>query len=219
MVMLPWQIVESQITDAQTILEQLDTANLFVVPLDDQRRWYRYHRLFADLLRQRLQQAYPQRVPVLHGRACQWFKAQNLPSEAFDHALAGEDYTTAVELAEQMAEGMLRRSEIATLLSRVQALPADLVRERPELSMYCAWAHLLNGSSLEVIKSWLPPETGEGRVASIIMLIYAFLAVFEGDLARARSLAAPGIGRSGCERIVLAQPGSVGFERDLSGCY
>lgn len=180
--------VESQLTDAQTILERLDTANLFVVPLDDQRRWYRYHRLFADLLRQRLRQANPQRVPVLYGRACQWFKAQNLPSEAFDYALAGEDYATAVELAEQMAEGMLRRSEIATLLSRIQALPADLVQERPELSMYRAWAHLLNGSSLEVIKSCLPPASGEGRVANITMLIYAFLAVFEGDLDRARSL-------------------------------
>jgi LuxR family maltose regulon positive regulatory protein len=174
--------------DAQMILEQLDAANLFVVPLDDQRRWYRYHRLFADLLRQRLQQAYPQRVLVLHRRACQWFWDQNLLSEAFDHALAGQDCVTAVELAEQMAEGLLRRSEIATLINRVQALPIDRVQERPELSLYYAWAHLLNGSSLEMVESCLPQVTGDGRIDSKAALIYAFLAIFQGDLAKAQAL-------------------------------
>ena len=179
---------DSQPPDAQTILEQLDADNLFVVPLDNQRRWYRYHRLFADLLRQRLQQAYPQRIPILHRRACQWFKEQNLLSEAFDHALAGGDYATAVELAEQTAEDLLRHSEIATLINRVQALPVERVQDRPELSLYYAWAHLLNGSSLELVESCLPLATGDGSIASKTALIYAFLAIFQGDLARAQTL-------------------------------
>jgi LuxR family maltose regulon positive regulatory protein len=174
--------------NAQEILEQLDSANLFVVRLDDRRRWYRYHRLFADLLRQRLQQAYPQWVPILHRRACQWFREQNLLSEAFDHALAARDYASAVELVEQMAEGLLRRSEISTLIGRVQALPPDWVHERPELSLYYAWAHLLNGSSLETVEVWLPQADSDGRISSKKALIYAFLAIFQGDLARARGL-------------------------------
>jgi LuxR family maltose regulon positive regulatory protein len=178
----------SSTPNAQEILEQLDAANLFVVRLDDQRRWYRYHRLFADLLRQRLQQAHPARVPLLHRRACQWFREQNLLSEAFDHALAGRDYATAVELVEQTAESMLRSSEIATLISRVQALPVDQVQERPELSLYYAWAHLLNGSSLETVESCLPQATVDGRINSKKALIYAFLAIFQGDLVQARTL-------------------------------
>jgi LuxR family maltose regulon positive regulatory protein len=179
---------ESMLPDAQAILGLLDAANLFVVPLDDQRCWYRYHRLFADLLRQRLQQAQPALVPVLHRRACQWFIEQNLLTEALDHALAAQDYAAAVELVEQTAESMLRRSEIATLISRVQALPIELVQERSELSLYYAWAHLLNGSSLEMIESCLPQASGDGRVVSRVNLIYAFLAIFQGDLAQARTL-------------------------------
>jgi LuxR family maltose regulon positive regulatory protein len=179
---------ESVLPDAQAILEQLDAANLFVVPLDDQRCWYRYHRLFADLLRQRLLQAHPAQVPILHRRACQWFKEQNLLTESFDHALAAQDYATAVELVEQTAESMLRRSEIATLISHVQALPIELVQERSELSLYYAWAHLLNGSSLEMIESCLPQASDDGRAGSRVNLIYAFLAIFQGDLAQARTL-------------------------------
>ncbi len=174
--------------NAQTILEQLDAANLFVVPLDDRRCWYRYHRLFADLLRQRLRQTNPQLIPVLHRRACQWFAEQNLLSEAFEHAVAGQDYATAAELAEQSAEDLLRRSEIASLLSRVQALPSEQVQVRPELSLYYAWAHLLNGSPLEMIVSCLPQATGDERIGHITTLVYAFLAIFQGDLARAKRL-------------------------------
>ena len=186
--------VDGPALDAQAILQQLDAANLFVIPLDDERCWYRYHRLFADLLRQRLQQTFSERVPRLQRRASRWFQEQNLLSEAFDHALVGEDYGTAVGLAEQMAEMLLQRSEIATLIKHVRALPEALVRERPGLSLYYAWAHLLNGSSLELVESYLPTETGDSQIDIKAMLMHAFLAIFQGDLVRARALSQQALG-------------------------
>src|SRR5215218_3936423 len=86
--------------DGQATLEHLEHANLFVVPLDDERRWYRYHHLFVDVLRQRLHQARPDFVPELHRKACEWFEQQQLVTEAIHHALAAQDWKLAIRLIE-----------------------------------------------------------------------------------------------------------------------
>ena len=86
--------------DSRSILESLDAANLFIVPLDDERRWYRYHRLFSDLLRKRLRQTHPDLVPVLHRRASEWHEGQGMLAPAIDHALTAKDFERAADLIE-----------------------------------------------------------------------------------------------------------------------
>lgn len=159
---------ESPISDlqSQAVLEHLESANLFVVPLDDRREWCRYHRLFADLLRQRLHQIYPDRVPGLHRRASGWLEQNGLMAEAIDHALAAEDLERAADLIEANAEATLMRGEVATFLRWIDALPDGLVRARPALSVLYAWMLLWQGQSLKHIESLLRDVEEEGESVS-----------------------------------------------------
>ena len=117
----------------QAMLERLERANLFLVPLDEVRGWWRYHQLFADLLRARLQRERPRRVPALHHNAAAWQAEHGLADDAVGHALAAGDAAWAARLVEQQADALLARSEGATLLRWLEALPVDLVRCRPRL--------------------------------------------------------------------------------------
>lgn len=109
--------------------------------------------------------------------------------EAIEHAMAAQDYATALELVQQTAEALLRRSEVSTLIARVQALPQDLVRQQPDLSLDFAWAQMLNGASWEIVKSYLPQDSGDdNHVARKVATIHAFLALMQGDLRQARRL-------------------------------
>ncbi|MCX6032756.1 MAG: LuxR C-terminal-related transcriptional regulator [Chloroflexi bacterium] len=128
---------------AQAILEHLDRANLFLVPLDNRREWYRYHRLFADLLRYRLQRSYPERLPELHRRACRWYAEAGDSDEAMRHALAIPDPTLAADLAERYLLHLIGSSRIVTYLGWIQRLPAEIVRGRAYLAAGCGWATVL----------------------------------------------------------------------------
>jgi LuxR family maltose regulon positive regulatory protein len=181
---------------SQTILEHLEQANLFIVPLDTRREWYRYHRLFADLLRQRLHRLYPPSqeagqgiVPALHRRASEWYESQGYLADAIEHALAAGDDTRAADLIEAGAGDTLMRSEVLTFLHWVEALPGELVRARPFLCLYQAWALFLSGRSLESVEARLQdlgkdPELAAGRVAPL----RAFVAIFQGQVGRAAEL-------------------------------
>jgi LuxR family maltose regulon positive regulatory protein len=119
---------------AQTMLEHLERANLFVIALDDERQWYRYHHLFSDVLRHRLGRAEPGLVPVLHRRAAAWYETQGSRAEAIHHCLAARDYDQAARLIETIRVGYLPALQgWHTLLSWVNALPEPLVRSRPLL--------------------------------------------------------------------------------------
>ncbi|MBK9710153.1 MAG: tetratricopeptide repeat protein [Kouleothrix sp.] len=127
-------------------LENLERANLFVVPLDDRREWYRYHALFADLLRKRLlQSAGTARVAAIHLRASAWFAAAGYPNEAIGHALAAADYPRAVALIAGHAPACFERSELYVLLEWLRALPDELRAARPDLAMIGGWAALATG--------------------------------------------------------------------------
>jgi LuxR family maltose regulon positive regulatory protein len=104
--------------DSQAILKQLERSNLFVVPLDNERRWYRYHHFFADLLRQRLQRAQPDLLPELHSRASIWYEQSGQMPAAIDHALSAMDLERAAKLIELTAESVMLRGEISTLSVR-----------------------------------------------------------------------------------------------------
>ncbi|MCB0147148.1 MAG: hypothetical protein KDE01_05790, partial [Caldilineaceae bacterium] len=99
----------------QAVLERLEQDNLFVVPLDDERCWYRYHHLFYDLLRQRLTASEPDLIPVLHQRACDWFATAGHMHEAVEHALLAANFERAADLIAYMAESVMKSSEVATL--------------------------------------------------------------------------------------------------------
>lgn len=126
------------------ILDYIDSANLFLQPLDDHRQWFRYHTLFADMLRRRLQQSEPEIIPVLHQRASAWLEQHELPSEALKHALAAGDLVMAARLLEVYGRPMLTRGEWVTLADNLRAL-GDVVHQRPILGMLQAWVFSLTG--------------------------------------------------------------------------
>jgi LuxR family transcriptional regulator, maltose regulon positive regulatory protein len=131
--------------DGQQMLEGLDQANLFLIPLDNRRRWYRYHHLFADMLRHRLRLTQPQRVAELHRRAAEWHENHGFVEDAIRHALAAGDTEWAARLVEQNTATVVMRSEGAKLMRWLEALPEELVRSRPRLSVAYAIAALFGG--------------------------------------------------------------------------
>jgi len=177
----------SEVTgQAQAMLESLERANLFIVALDERRAWFRYHRLFADLLRQRLQRQYPEWVVPLHTAASRWYAAQQMGAEAIVHALAAQDHDRAAGLIGDAAEATLARSEMMTFLSWVDALPGDPVARWPNLTIYVAWARFWSGQYLEGIDVWLDhldalPEGQSGPVA----VLRAAVALYQGQMPEA----------------------------------
>ena len=141
--------------DGRGMLEALERGNLFVIPLDDQRQWYRYHHLFAEVLLAHLREAQPDRVSMLHLRASEWYEQNGLRSDAIRHALAAEDFERAaglIELAWPAAEeGSIQQ---ATWLGWVKRLSEELVRARPVLNVWYAYA-LLGSGEMEAAESRL----------------------------------------------------------------
>jgi LuxR family maltose regulon positive regulatory protein len=183
-------------SDGQQMLEELDRANLFLTPLDDIRRWYRYHHLFADLLRSRLQQRHPDSVPELHRRAAGWCEQHGLVDQTIRHASAAGDVFWATRLVERHVEELLlRRSERATLDRWLSALPAEMVAARPRLILAQAIAAQIEGR-LEDAGRLLataqetsaepddPHEPSVGRAASVLANVAAVTPVIRAELAR-----------------------------------
>jgi LuxR family maltose regulon positive regulatory protein len=130
--------------DGQWTLESLEAANLFIVPLDEERQWYRYHQLFADALQSRLRASDTDLIEELHQRAAVWFEKQGFIEYAIRHAAAGNMLETAATLVETNANAMLGRGELFTLLDLIELLEsqADM---RPWLCIYKSWALALSG--------------------------------------------------------------------------
>jgi len=139
-------------SDGQQMLERLERDNLFVVALDEQRHWYRYHHLFTDFLRTRLERESPERASELHSRAAEWYEGNALISVAVGHVLAAEDYDRAAELVEQVIGEMWFRAEVMTLLGWLEALPEGAKRRRPRLLLEHATALMWVGR-LEGVES------------------------------------------------------------------
>ena len=191
----------------QAMLEEIERANLFLVPLDEVRGWWRYHHLFADLLRARLQQEQPGRVPELHRNAAAWYEEHGLADDAVRHALAAGDPIGASVLIEQHFDEIFLQGESATIRRWFAALPAELARSRPRLALAQAWMALVGGdveaagAPLDAAERAFadaadePFEPSVGRAASLLANVpaaigvgRAYLAVLHGD---AEGTAAP----------------------------
>jgi LuxR family maltose regulon positive regulatory protein len=132
--------------NGQAILETLDRANLFLVPLDDERHWYRYHHLFADLLRQRLRQVHPEWIATLHQQASTWLEQNGFADDAIEHARQAGDLARAASLMEAHADAAWRGGEHAKLRHWLDTLPLEAIRAKPRLCVYHTWYLFLGGS-------------------------------------------------------------------------
>ena len=190
----------------QETLEYLEHANLFIVPLDNERHWFRYHHLFADLLRQRLQRSSTlstgkekRGVDELHRRASEWYEHNGSAADAIRHALAAEDFARAADLVELVMPGTDRSRQYATLLGWLKAIPDELVRLRPVLSYWYASISMSCGElggvepRLRDAERWLDTTADTAamvvvdkeefrRLPGMIAIIRAGLALARGDI-------------------------------------
>ncbi len=181
--------------DAKSILDELDRSNMFLVPLDDRRTWYRYHHLFGDVVRARLLDEQPDRLAELHRRASDWYAGNDDSHEAIAHALAGGDAERAAELIELAAPAMQRVRHESQLLAWLEALPADIYEDRPVLAMALIGARMATGDTrdldplLEIVDSWLErtdspivfDDEAYGRLPAMAAVHRAGLALLAGD--------------------------------------
>jgi LuxR family maltose regulon positive regulatory protein len=140
--------------DSMALLDALERGNLFVVPLDDNRHWFRYHHLFAEVLAAYALQDQPAQVPILHQRASEWYADNGLPADAIRHALAAKDFERAAGLVELVWPVMDGTFQSATWLGWARVLPDMLIRTRPVLNLAYAWA-FLNAGELEAAEARL----------------------------------------------------------------
>jgi len=179
-------------SDGQAMLERLEQGNLFIISLDEQRQWYRYHHLLADVLQSRLQQFHPEFVPELHKKASQWFEVNSFLELAIRHAVSAKDLQKASELIEQNAMSMLMHGELVTLLNWIE-LVEEIAEGRPWLCTYKSWALTLTGQ-LDIAEIWLhkaecalPLAGQESReeLRGHIEAIRAYIAEAHGDAGQA----------------------------------
>ena len=149
--------------DGARTLESLERGNLFVVPLDAHRAWYRYHHLFADVLAARLAAERSEEVPELPRRASDWYAAHDRPEDAIRHALAAGDHDRAGRLVEVALADARRARRDDLLLAWIAALPDTVVRRNPVLSTVAAWSQLMSGR-LDAADAWL--DTAEELLAA-----------------------------------------------------
>jgi LuxR family maltose regulon positive regulatory protein len=187
---------------SQAMLQDIERAGLFLVPLDEVRGWWRYHHLFADLLQTRLQAEQPGRVQALHRAAAAWCEEHDLTDDAVRHALAAGDAARAARLVERHVETLLGRSEGATLRRWLSALPAESVRHRPRLGLAQAYGAAMSFQT-EALEALLddadrafaaggdePYHDPAGRPVSVLANVPAGIAFLRGTLARLRGDAA-----------------------------
>jgi LuxR family maltose regulon positive regulatory protein len=181
-----------QTGQGQDLLEHLERANLFIVPLDNRREWYRYHHLFADLLRHRLRRVAPGEIAGLHGRASAWYEASGQIVDAVNHAIAADDIERVVGLVARNAYAITSQGELTALLQRLRALPDEDVRARPWLCIAYAWVLLYVGR-LEQTEQHLqhaeaalsegaPTASERFRIKGQVAAIRSCARAFAGDL-------------------------------------
>lgn len=184
--------------DSKALLEELERSNLFLVALDDRRTWYRYHHLFGDVVRARLLDEQPGRVPDLHRRASDWFAVHGEAHDAITHALAADDPVRAAELIERAAPDMQRDRQEALLRRWLESLPDEVFDDRPVLANTLAGARMATGDATGVdalltraearLDRGEPPVVADrealARLPAMLAVHRAGLALLDGDTDR-----------------------------------
>ncbi|NLG99171.1 MAG: winged helix-turn-helix transcriptional regulator [Chloroflexi bacterium] len=198
----------------QAMLAALDRANLFVVPLDNRQEWYRYHRLFGELLQRRLRQWHGEQVEVeLHARASRWFEENALYHEAFDHALRANDPQRAAALAQEAAPILFQSSQLKDVLEWISRLPEEIVLSMPQLMMHWSWAALATGRFDESVRALDEIQKRTGLSLDLLRAEPQVLDSFEPGLVMFLSMIA-------AERATIAAggldvPGGMTIARNL----
>ena len=131
--------------DSQIILESLEKNNMFVIPLDDERNWYRYHHLFSGLLKQRLQLREKKAAIELHTKACNWFEQHNMFDFAIGHALAIHNHEKSIQLIGEVVEEMWENGQHSAIMKYGDILPSELIKKNPDFCVYYAWILIAAG--------------------------------------------------------------------------
>jgi LuxR family maltose regulon positive regulatory protein len=180
---------ESGPDNGQAMLEALEAMNLFVIPLDERRQWYRYHHLFAEVVNLCLKHLFPQQLPELHRRASQWYEQNAMISEATHHAIMAGNQARAAQLVEQNGCSLLMRGEGFTLLKWVESV-MPYTRTHPWLSILKAWGLALTGhldqvepalQAAEALFSPLEPAIEAKIMLGSIAAVRAFMANLHGE--------------------------------------
>jgi LuxR family maltose regulon positive regulatory protein len=185
------------VKEGQDILERLERENLFLVPLDVRREWFRYHQLFADFLYQELNRRHPQLVPDLHRRAARWYLAHDLPDEALRHAIACQDARLVIQIGEQYFEAKLLSGEARVLTRWLDSFPERWQFEYPLIGLFRVAALLFTGALedstryIDGVEQRLVLEENEETRWSLarVSAVRCSIACFQNDLARAESYA------------------------------
>lgn len=189
--------------DGQEVLINLERANLFIFPLDNVRQWYRYHHLFADLLRFRLRQTQPETIVELHRRASHWFERNGFMEEAIEHAIAAKDWDRATGLIETVALKMLTRWQQGLLQTWIKLLSDQALEKRPDLCLWYAYGFLQNGEYDECESYLQKAELAWQNAPSDHKLYAVWAARAYVGFARANTVASL---QAGQKAVALAHP-------------
>jgi LuxR family maltose regulon positive regulatory protein len=180
----------------QDMLETLERENLFLVPLDDSRQWFRYHRLFGDFLHEELHRHHPAEVAGLHRRAAWWYLAHDLPEQAFRHAVAGEDVELVIDIANRYGIAKLMGGEITIVKRWLESLPEAWYTSHPKLGFFQAAFLYFTGQFdacaryLDEIERLALAQSEDTRwQLTGVTAMRCFIACFQNDLARAETYA------------------------------
>jgi LuxR family maltose regulon positive regulatory protein len=178
-------------SNSQSILTDLERSNLFIEPLDDERRWFRYHRLFADLLRYRLEQSYPvEHIRRLHLRAAVWLERHDLLEEAISHYIAGGDDESAARLVSTRNQEWLKLGQANRLIGWLDSLPARLREVNPSLHLHMCWAMISTGRFQQMEAHLRAAEEGFERLRAAGRLSEDEIKEFRLDLISSRAILA-----------------------------
>ncbi len=204
-------------SDSQAVLERLERENLFLMPLDDEDAWYRFHRLFADVLREEAMRTIPQEVAGLHRRAAQWYLEREMPGEGLSHAVAADDDNLGAMILDRNINALIGTGQISTLRRWLQSVPDGWRARQPLIGLADAALLLVSGSfeaSVERIDDvehrlrTLPPERVQPQLARV-SAVRCYICCFQNDLAHAESYAE--------EALRGLEPDDVPYRADIFG--
>jgi len=161
------------VEDGQEMIDRLVEHKLFTIAMDKHNNWYRYHHLFRDLLRERLESQSQGPFIELHQKASAWFEGEEMWLEAIHHAILGEDFKRAVHLIEYISDRYWEQGDLSLLLKYIQMLPEEMIRNQPDIRLFLTWMLYVGGhvqearQKLGAIESWLGGEVRQGEYSTV----------------------------------------------------